>query len=45
MLSDVSKDAELNDEETFGPLAGLIKFETEAEVIELANDTSVGLSG
>ena len=32
-------------EETFGPVAALIKFETEKEVIELANDTDVGLGG
>lgn len=32
-------------EETFGPLAALVKFETEEEVIKLANDTSVGLAG
>lgn len=32
-------------EETFGPVAALIKFETEKEVLELANDTDVGLAG
>lgn len=32
-------------EETFGPVAALIKFETEKEVIELANETNVGLAG
>ncbi|KAI9831127.1 MAG: hypothetical protein M1819_005215 [Sarea resinae] len=32
-------------EETFGPVAGLFPFETEKEVIELANDTEVGLAG
>jgi succinate-semialdehyde dehydrogenase/glutarate-semialdehyde dehydrogenase len=32
-------------EETFGPVAALVKFETEKEVIELANDTDVGLAG
>ncbi|KAJ7042760.1 succinic semialdehyde dehydrogenase [Mycena alexandri] len=31
--------------ETFGPLAALIKFETEDEVIKLANSTDVGLAG
>ncbi|KAK0953099.1 Succinate-semialdehyde dehydrogenase, mitochondrial [Friedmanniomyces endolithicus] len=30
-------------EETFAPLVGLYKFETEEEVIELANDCDVGL--
>ena len=32
-------------EETFGPVAALIKFETEKEVLELANDSDVGLGG
>jgi succinate-semialdehyde dehydrogenase / glutarate-semialdehyde dehydrogenase len=31
-------------EETFGPIAGLLRFETEAEVIDLANDTNAGLA-
>lgn len=45
VLSDVSRSAVLTDEETFGPVAALIKFETEEEVIQLANDTNVGLAG
>jgi succinate-semialdehyde dehydrogenase/glutarate-semialdehyde dehydrogenase len=32
-------------EETFGPVAPLFRFETEAEVIRLANDSDVGLAG
>ena len=32
------------DEETFGPLAFLVPFETEEEVIKLANATNVGLA-
>ena len=32
-------------EETFGPVAALIKFESEKEVIEMANDSDVGLAG
>ena len=31
-------------EETFGPLAPIFAFDTEAEVIELANDTEFGLA-
>lgn len=45
VLSDVPADARLSTEETFGPLAALIKFETEEEVIKLANDSDVGLAG
>jgi len=45
ILSDVPANALLTTEETFGPLAALIKFETEEEVIRLANDTDVGLAG
>ncbi|KAF7320818.1 Succinic semialdehyde dehydrogenase [Mycena chlorophos] len=45
ILSDVPANARLTDEETFGPLAALIKFESEEEVIKLANDTDVGLAG
>ncbi|KAH7234283.1 succinate semialdehyde dehydrogenase [Fusarium solani] len=32
-------------EETFGPVAGIYSFSTEEEVLELANDTQVGLAG
>jgi succinate-semialdehyde dehydrogenase/glutarate-semialdehyde dehydrogenase len=32
-------------EETFGPVAPLFRFETEDEVIRLANDSDVGLAG
>ncbi|EIM88353.1 succinic semialdehyde dehydrogenase [Stereum hirsutum FP-91666 SS1] len=45
ILSDVPSTALLNTEETFGPLAALTKFETEEEVIKLANDTDYGLAG
>jgi succinate-semialdehyde dehydrogenase/glutarate-semialdehyde dehydrogenase len=31
-------------EETFGPVAPLFKFETEAEVVKAANDTDFGLA-
>ncbi|KAG6334096.1 hypothetical protein ID866_4988 [Astraeus odoratus] len=45
VLSEVSSDAAINTEETFGPVAALIKFETEEEVIALANNSDVGLAG
>jgi succinate-semialdehyde dehydrogenase/glutarate-semialdehyde dehydrogenase len=31
-------------EETFGPVAGIARFETEEEAIRVANDTPYGLS-
>lgn len=45
VLADVPADALVNSEETFGPVAALIKFNTEEEVVKLANDTDVGLAG
>lgn len=44
VIADVPADALLNREETFGPLAGLIRFSTEAEAVALANDTRSGLA-
>ena len=46
VLSDVPAGGStfFSQEETFGPVAALIKFETEKEVIELANDTDFGLA-
>ena len=44
VLTAVPTDALLCREETFGPVAGLVRFTTEAEVIALANDTSAGLA-
>ena len=45
VLSEVPAGALVNKEETFGPLAALTRFETEEEVIRMANDTAVGLAG
>ncbi len=33
------------DEELFGPVASIIKFKTEAEAVEVANDSIFGLGG
>ena len=44
ILTGVDQNMLIWDEETFGPVAGIVKFETETEVIELANDTPFGLA-
>ena len=44
VLTDVSKDALVAKDETFGPLAPVFKFETEDEAIAMANDTEFGLA-
>jgi len=44
VLVDVRPDALLCREETFGPVAGLVRFETEDEAIAIANDTDAGLA-
>jgi succinate-semialdehyde dehydrogenase/glutarate-semialdehyde dehydrogenase len=44
VLADVSQDMLCTREETFGPLAPVMKFKTEAEAIALANDTEFGLA-
>jgi succinate-semialdehyde dehydrogenase/glutarate-semialdehyde dehydrogenase len=45
VLGEVPSDAACMNEETFGPMGALIKFKSEEEVIEKANDTEVGLAG
>ncbi|KAK8196036.1 succinate semialdehyde dehydrogenase NADP+ linked [Zalaria obscura] len=45
VIRDMTDDMQLAHEETFGPVAGLFKFETEAEVVKLANAADVGLAG
>ncbi|KAH9868302.1 hypothetical protein J1614_007374 [Plenodomus biglobosus] len=45
VLRDMTASMQLAQDETFGPVAGLFKFETEAEVVELANAADVGLAG
>ena len=44
LLADVPQDALIFREETFGPVAPLFRFKTEAEAIALANDTEFGLA-
>ena len=44
ILTGVPRTAAIFHEETFGPAAALFQFETEAEAIEMANDTEFGLA-
>ncbi|HEX5738253.1 MAG TPA: NAD-dependent succinate-semialdehyde dehydrogenase [Hydrogenophaga sp.] len=44
ILSDVTQDMLVAREETFGPLAPLFRFDTEDEVVAMANDTEFGLA-
>ncbi|MCY8151089.1 aldehyde dehydrogenase family protein [Bacillus paralicheniformis] len=45
ILADVTSDMSVAKEELFGPVVCVMPFETEAEAVEIANDTSFGLSG
>ena len=44
ILTDVPRAAKIFREETFGPVAPLIRFSQEADAVELANDTPFGLA-
>jgi succinate-semialdehyde dehydrogenase/glutarate-semialdehyde dehydrogenase len=44
VMTGVTKEMKVFREETFGPLAPIITFKTEAEAVKLANDTDTGLS-
>ena len=44
VLADVTPDMPAGCEETFGPVAALMKAEDEAQAIEMANDTRFGLA-
>ncbi|TFY88963.1 NAD-dependent succinate-semialdehyde dehydrogenase [Pseudomonas kairouanensis] len=44
VLINATAQMELCNEETFGPVAPIFRFTTEAQVIELANDTPFGLA-
>lgn len=44
ILTDIKEDMKVVNEETFGPVIPLIRFTTEEEVIEKANNTNYGLA-
>jgi succinate-semialdehyde dehydrogenase / glutarate-semialdehyde dehydrogenase len=44
VLTSVTAEMQMSCEETFGPVAGITLFDTEAEAIELANHSRYGLS-
>ncbi|HUZ63792.1 MAG TPA: NAD-dependent succinate-semialdehyde dehydrogenase [Acetobacteraceae bacterium] len=44
ILAEVPAKAQIFQEETFGPVAPLFRFETEEEALKLANDTEFGLA-
>jgi succinate-semialdehyde dehydrogenase/glutarate-semialdehyde dehydrogenase len=44
VLSNVGKGMKILQEETFGPVAAIVKFKTEDEAIAAANDTEYGLA-
>ncbi|EWY87752.1 succinate-semialdehyde dehydrogenase [Fusarium oxysporum NRRL 32931] len=44
IISGMTSDMLTTQEEIFGPVLGLYKFETEEEVVQKANDTSMGLA-
>lgn len=45
ILGNVTTKMDIAHEETFGPVAPLMKFKDEEDAIKLANDTEVGLAG
>ena len=44
IFTDVQPDMKIVKEEIFGPVAAIIKFKDEAEVVEMANNTTYGLA-
>ncbi|KAJ1959878.1 hypothetical protein IWQ62_004438 [Dispira parvispora] len=44
VLVNATPDVDLHSEETFGPVAALFRFRTEEEVLQQANDSTVGLA-
>ena len=45
IITGMTREMVVSNDETFGPLAPLFKFSSDAEVIEMANDTEFGLAG
>lgn len=44
VVADVKNSMAIMQEEIFGPVAPVVRFETEAEVVAMANDTNAGLA-
>lgn len=44
VLADVTSRMKLAQEETFGPIAGVIRFSSDEEAVKIANDTEFGLA-
>jgi len=44
VVGDVTADMSIVQEEIFGPVAALVRFDTEADAVKLANDTPFGLA-
>ena len=44
IFTDVNHNMKIMKEEIFGPVAAIVKFKDEAEVVELANNTIYGLA-
>lgn len=44
VIADLTRDMAIFHEETFGPVAAIMPFDTEAEAVEIANDTIYGLA-
>ncbi|MDO4641390.1 MAG: aldehyde dehydrogenase family protein [Neisseria sp.] len=45
LIAAASNDARVSQEEIFGPVATIIKFKTEDEVVKMANESEYGLGG